>query len=159
MLEAPFLASITRPKTHCTVVMTAGIKNVLVGAIHKYSMRRKIHRGKFIHYILASIADMVYPDVVVTDGTTGMESGGPVRGKEIKSGWTLSSFDALAADSLAVHLMGFEVNDIGYLSLLKEKGSGLCYPNGEIEIIGENPKDLVTPFKPHRNFKKMKIWR
>ena len=50
---------------------------------------------------------MVYPDFVVTDGTVGMEGGGPVRGKAIKSGWIIASFDALAADSLAADLMGF----------------------------------------------------
>lgn len=159
LLEAPFLVSITRPKTHCSVVMTAGIKNVLVGAIHKYSMRKKIHRGNFIHFIIASIANLVYPDLVITDGTFGMESGGPVRGKEIKSGWAISSFDALAADSLAAYLMGFEVNDIGYLSLLNEKDFGLCYLQDEIEIVGEKPEELVMPFKPHRNYKKIKLWR
>lgn len=159
MLEAPLLVSITRPKIHCSVVMTAGTKNVLVGAIHGHSKRRKIHRGKTIHHIMACIADVVFPDLVMIDGTVGMESGGPVRGKEIKSGWTLSSFDALAADSLAAYLMGFDVNEVGYLSLLGEKGFGSSYPHDEIEIAGEQPKDLVTPFKPHSNFKKMRMCR
>ncbi len=159
MLEAPLLVSIARPKTPCSVVMTAGIKNVLVGAIHGYSMRRKIHRGKAIHRIMACIAELVFPDIVVIDGTVGMVSGGPVRGKEINSGWTLSSFDALAADSLAAYLMGFDINDVGYLSLLREKGFGLSCPYDEIEITGEQPKDLVTPFKPHSNFKKTRMWK
>jgi uncharacterized protein (DUF362 family) len=159
LIQTPFLVSIVRPKTHCTVCITASVKNVLVGAIQKYSMKRKVHRGKYIHNIMTSIADLVYPDFVVIDGTIGMESGGPVRGKEIKSGWILSSFDATAADSLAVYLMGFNVNDIGYLILLKEKGIGLSYPNNKIEIIGEKPKDLVFPFKPHRSFKKTRLWK
>ena len=29
----------------------------------------------------------------------------------------------------------------------------------EIEVIGEAPKDLVTPFKPHRSFNKRRVWR
>ena len=159
MLEAPFLVSITRPKTHCSVVMTAGIKNVLVGALHKYSMRRKIHRGHLIHYMLASIADHVYPHFVLIDGTVGMENGGPVRGTAIQSNWVVSSFDALAADSLAAYLMGINLEDIGYLSLLKEKKMGRCYPSDEIEIIGDQPDDLAVRFKPHRNFNKLKMWR
>ena len=81
MLEAPFLVSIARPKTHCSVAMTGGIKNILVGAIHKHSMRMKIHHGNAIHSIMASLADLVYPDFAVIDGTVGMENGGPVRGK------------------------------------------------------------------------------
>lgn len=159
IMEAPFIVSITRPKTHCSVVMTAGIKNVLVGAIHKYSMRRQIHREHMIHYILASIADHIYPHFVVIDGTVGMENGGPVRGTAINSGWVLSSFDALAADSMTAYLMGIDLEDIGYLSLLKEKKMGQCYPFDDIEIIGDQPDDLAIKFKMHRNFKNLKMWR
>jgi uncharacterized protein (DUF362 family) len=159
MLEADFLVSIVRPKTHCSVGVTAGIKNVLVGAIEKYSMRKKIHRGTHIHRIMASIADFVYPHFTVVDGTVGMQGGGPVRGNEIRAGWSVSSFDALAADSLATSLMGFDVHDIGYLNLIRDKNMGFIYPGDDIEIICEKPENLVTPFKPHRNFKKVRLWR
>jgi len=159
MVEAPFLISIARPKTHCTVVLTAGIKNVLVGAIQGYRMRRKIHRGKFIHSIMTSIADFAYPDLVIIDGTIGMEGGGPVRGTETKAGWAVASLDALAADSLVTYLMGFDIDDVGYLNMLREKEFGVLYPNDEIEILGERPERLVTPFKPHRTFKKQMRWR
>jgi uncharacterized protein (DUF362 family) len=157
MLEAPFLVSIARPKTHCSVVATAGIKNVLVGAINgRWKDRLKIHKGSLIHDIMAEIAEVAYPDLVIVDGTTGMEGNGPIRGTEIKSGWALASLDALAADSLATHLMGFDADDVPYLKMLKQKGLGFFYPTDKVEIVGENPKDLVTPFKPHRNFKKQR---
>jgi uncharacterized protein (DUF362 family) len=155
MLSAPFLVSIARPKTHCTVVASAGIKNVLVGAINgSWKERLQIHKGEFIHNIMARLADFVYPDLVIVDGTSGMEGNGPIRGTEIKAGWTLASFDALAADSLATHLMGFDVDDVTYLTMFKEKEFGLFYPNNEIEIVGDKPKDLIAPFKPHRRFKR-----
>jgi uncharacterized protein (DUF362 family) len=155
MLSAPFLVSIARPKTHCSVVASAGIKNVLVGAINgRWKERLQIHKGNLIHDIMARIADFVYPDLVIIDGTSGMEGNGPIRGTEIKAGWTLASFDALAADSLATYLMGFAVDDVTYLTMLNEKEFGLFYPNDEIEIVGDKPKDLVTPFKPHRCFKR-----
>jgi uncharacterized protein (DUF362 family) len=113
MLEAPFLVSIARPKTHCSVVATAGIKNVLVGAINgRWKDRLKIHKGNLIHNIIASIADVTYPDLTIIDGTDGMEGNGPIRGTEIKSGWALASLDALAADSLTTYLMGFDVEDV-----------------------------------------------
>jgi uncharacterized protein (DUF362 family) len=156
ILEAPFLVSIARPKTHCNVVMTASIKNVLVGAIQKYSMRRKIRRGKFIHSIMASIADFTYPDFVIVDGTVGMEGGGPVRGTEIKAGWTLASFDALATDSLATCLMGFSIDAVEYLDILRGKKFGALYPRDKVEIIGEKVETLITPFKPHRSFKNLR---
>jgi uncharacterized protein (DUF362 family) len=160
LIETPFLVSIVRPKTHCDVVMTGGIKNVLVGGINgSWDCRLQIHKGKYVHNIMASIAKIVYPDMVIIDGTNGMEGNGPIIGRKIKSEWTLSSFDSLAADSLAAYLMGFDVNDIGYLALLKSKEFGFCYPNKKIEILGESPNQHISSFKPHHNFNKQKNWR
>jgi uncharacterized protein (DUF362 family) len=158
LLDAPFLVSIARPKTHCNVVMTATVKNVLVGAIQRYSNRRKIHRKRCIHYILASLAGHVYPDLAILDGTVGMQGGGPVRGTAIEAGWALASFDALAADSMAAHLMEFDIRDIGYLNLLAQRGLGSLYPSPEIEVLGGTPASLVTPFEPHRSFKQVREW-
>jgi len=36
MIDAPFLVSIARPKVLCNVAMTAGIKNVDIGAVEGY---------------------------------------------------------------------------------------------------------------------------
>ena len=107
--------------------------------------------------MMASLAEHVFPEFVIIDGTIGMQGGGPVRGTEIEAGCTVSSFDALAADSLAAQLMGFDVEDVGYLNLVRNLGLGLLYPADEIEIIGETPKNLVTPFKSHRSFKRRRI--
>lgn len=160
LLTTPFLVSITRPKTHDEVVVTLGIKNVLVGAIvGGMSERMKIHQGMFIHEIMAEIADLVYPNLVIIDGTCGMEGNGPSEGNPIRSGWTIGSFDALAADSLATYLMGFDLKDVGYLNLLKEKGVGKFFQSDKIKVIGELPEKLITPFKPHDTFKRQREWQ
>jgi uncharacterized protein (DUF362 family) len=159
LIEAPFLVSITRPKTHCSVVMTGGLKNVLVGAIKKYANRRKIHQERAIHYLLDSLAAHVYPQLVILDGTIGMEGGGPVRGTAIHSGWVLSSFDGLAADSLAVSLMGLQIEDIGYFHLLKQQGLGKLFPIDPVEIKGAALPECETPYRPHRNTPKIRAWK
>lgn len=160
LLETPFLVSITRPKTHDEVVVTLGIKNVLVGAIvGGIPEREKIHQGMFIHEIMTEIANFVYPDLVIIDGTVGMEGNGPSSGTPIKSGWVIGSFDALAADSLATYLMGFDIKDVGYLNLLRERGFGKIFPSNKIKIVGELPEKLITPFKPHQTFKEQRRWK
>lgn len=160
MVKAPLLISITRPKTHNAVVATLGIKNVLVGVIKgDLSVRQKIHKGKHIHEIMSNIADKSYPDMVLLDGTVGMEGNGPVGGSAIKSGWTLASMDALAADSLAAYLMGFEIDHIGYLNMLKEKDFGCLFPADDIQIEGDDPEDLRKVFKPHDTFESQKHWQ
>jgi len=158
--QAPFLVSIARAKTHDSVVVTLAVKNVLVGAIQQklLSRRSQIHQGKAIHPILAAIAKHVYPDLAIIDGVVGMEGNGPLDGHPIKAGWLVASLDALAADSLAAYLMGFKIEDIGYLNLLHQAGFGQLYSKDKIELIGPDPKKLVTPFKPHTTFPLQRQW-
>ncbi len=160
IVETPFLVSITRPKTHNAVVITLGIKNILVGVIKgSFGIRSKVHKGMHIHEIMVEVAKHSYPDFVLLDGTVGMEGNGPTSGTEIDAGWSLASFDALAADSVATKLMGFDIDDVGYLNMLKDENFGLLYPKNDIEIIGEEVKGLVKKFKPHETFEDQRVWR
>lgn len=160
LVEAPFLVSIVRPKTHDTVVVTLGLKNVFVGAIQGgISWRSKIHQGKNIHWIMANLAEFVYPNLVVIDGTEGMEGDGPTYVTPIKSGWSIASFDALAADSLSAYLMGFQSEDIGYFCLLHDKNYGRLYPVDEIKILGGSAQKLLIPFQPHPTFDSQRSWQ
>ncbi len=159
LMETPLLVSIARPKTHDSVLVTAAIKNVLVGAIRGNWKRSKIHfHGKYIHHILTEIAGYVYPDLAIIDGTNGMEGDGPVKGTKINSGWALASRDALGADSLAAYLMGFEPNEIGYLKLLRSKNFGMLYPDNQLKVSGQRPEMLRIPFKPHRRIEMLRKW-
>lgn len=152
MIEAPFLVSIARPKVHCNTAMTAGIKNVAIGAVEGYRNRKGLHTKKDLHEVMAKIAKIILPHLVIIDGVVGMEESGPIQGKEIESGWTLASFNALAADSLAAYLMDFEIKGIPYLCMMRNLGLGKLYTKDKIRVIGENPDDLVTHFKPYRKF-------
>lgn len=154
MIEAPFLVSIARPKVHCNTAMTAGIKNVAIGAVEGYKNRKGLHTKKDLHEVIAKIAEIILPHLVIIDGVAGMEESGPIQGKEIKPGWTIASFDALAADSLTAYLMDFEIKGIPYLYMIQNLGLGKLYTKDEIEVIGEKPDELVTHFKPYRKFAK-----
>ena len=154
MIEAPFLVSITRPKVHCNTAMTAGIKNVVIGAVEGYKNRKGLHTKKDLHEVIAKIAKIILPHFVLIDGVVGMEESGPIQGKEIESSWTLASFDALAADSLTAYLMDFEIKGIPYLCMIRDLGLGKLYTKDKIEVIGEKPDCLVSHFKPYRKFSK-----
>jgi uncharacterized protein (DUF362 family) len=162
MCKAPFIVSIVRPKVHNYVVVTLGIKNVLVGSIRaSHEERFQIHQGKEIHSILCKLANIVYPDFVLIDGKIGMEGEGPVDGTERKAGWVVASDDPLTADSVANQLMGFKLNDIGYFNLLRQKRFGLVYPKDkkDIKTYGDYDLNKITPFKPHPNFDSIKEWK
>jgi uncharacterized protein (DUF362 family) len=158
--DAPFLVSITRPKTHDSVVVTLAIKNVLVGAIQGgMANRGKIHQGKDIHWILQALSRHVYPDLAIIDGTIGMQGQGPGSGDPIESNWVLTSLDALAADSVATYLMGFDIQDVGYLNLIRDLDKGALYPQDEIEIEGPQLDELKMQYQPHPTFDKQRQWQ
>jgi uncharacterized protein (DUF362 family) len=158
--DSPFVVSVTRAKTHNTVVVTLGIKNLLVGAIQGALKKRlRIHQGKQIHWIMAEIAKHAYPNLTIIDGALGMEGEGPGNGDPIRAGWLVASLDSLAADSLATYLMGFDIKDVGYLNLLHEAGRGKLYPKDEIEIIGSHPNEVKIAFRPHSTFEDQRRWQ
>lgn len=159
--QSPFIVSMCRAKTHDTVVVTLSLKNLLVGAIQGgLGARGKIHQGMSINWILKEIAKYTYPNLSIIDGTIGMEGDGPTNGTPIEADWLLASTDPLAADSIATHLMGFDINDVGYLNLIHELGTGKLYPvdKERIEIIGSEPNSLVINFKPHDSFERQRLW-
>jgi uncharacterized protein (DUF362 family) len=154
MLDAPFIVSMARPKTHSSVVVTLGIKNVIVGAINKgYKYRIKVHKG--IHRNFLDLTELVYPSLVVLDGTVGMEGRGPIMGTKKQAGWCIASLDPLAADTLATYLMGYDFADIDYLRLMSEAQKGATFPKDNIEVIGNDPEELLNPFQSHPAYKQL----
>ncbi len=159
-IDSPFIVSITRAKTHDSVGVTLGIKNLLIGAVQgAFQERIKIPHDKNLHWVMREIAKHTYPDFVLIDASTGMQGQGPDKGRSIKANFLAAGSDALAVDSLVTYLMGFDIKDIGYLNLLRQAKMGQLYPQDKIKIIGPNPKKLVTPFKPHTTFACQRLWR
>lgn len=154
--DSDLLVSLTRPKTHDTVVLTLTGKNIAVGGI--IGQRGRVHQGKMIHENLLRALEKVPPHLAVLDGTLGMEGDGPCFGDPIKAGWAAASLDWLAMDTLGVYLMGDELENIGYLYLAKEKKMGKTFPR-EVEIIGENPQLLRRKFRPHPSYFSQIRWR
>ena len=53
--------------------------------------------------------------------------------------------------------MGFNPEDIGYLTFLNEARSAM--PKEKISFAGDSPQGLGRPFKPHRNFVRQQAWK
>jgi len=158
VLHSDFLISICPMKTHDSVVVTLGIKNVVVGAIRK-SDRSKIHQGpKAINLTLAELAKKLLPDLVVLDGFEAMEGDGPVYGDLVNFQVAVASLDAVAADSMGALLMGFNPSEIGYLHYCSQYKLGVSDPL-RIVNLGTNYKKLVKSFRPHRSYFQQLDWK
>ncbi len=156
-LESDFRISVCLPKTHDTVIATLSLKNIVVGSLRSKSA---IHQGyPAINVNLYRMAKYVAPHLSVIDGYTGMEGNGPVGGGTVDLRLAITSTDFLAADTVAARIMGFDVDQIGYLHYCKIKGLGTGNI-GDMKIIGEKLQDCITKgFRPHSSYKRQQEWQ
>ena len=80
-----------------------------------------------INTIIAELAMMVKPSLVILDGTETMISNGPTGGSvsDLKRTNTLiASCDCVAADSFGCGLLGLKVPDLPYLQKAQQAGAG-----------------------------------
>jgi uncharacterized protein (DUF362 family) len=159
IIESDYRIAIGPVKTHDTVGVTLSIKNLAMGALADNGDKGKMHQGYAVHnlnlYLLAKLCPL---QLSINDGFTGMENDGPIRGTAVDWGVAVSSCRPLAADCLTAQLMGFDINDVGYLWYCRKMGLGVSDING-MNIMGDNSKDCYRKFLPHSTFEAQKVWR
>jgi uncharacterized protein (DUF362 family) len=151
-----YVVSVCPMKTHNNVLVTLGLKNILVGTLCGVGEKQKIHRGSpAINLTLAKMAQHVAPDLTVIDGTVGMQGEGPVDGVPIDSHVVLASAHAIAADIIGLQVMGFRLEEVGYLRYAMELRA---MTTDDIEVVGETIEDCRIAFRPHENIASQRDW-
>ena len=168
-----YTISAAKLKTHDRAVVTLSLKNIVFGAPIKddgYTFGRDrregsksdkpvVHGSGFrgINFNLYDLAPKLHPDLAVIDGFEGMEGNGPSRGTKVDHRVCIASTDWLAADRVAVELMGVDFSKVGYLNYCAQTGLGIADLN-KIKISGENISDHRREYKLHENIDKQLIW-
>jgi len=160
-----YIISVTRLKTHDTVVATLTLKNIVMGAPvcnYKEGGNRKalMHRGQPVglNYNMFLVAQLTRPDFAVIDGVEGMQGNGPVRGFPMEHGVALAGTDCIAVDRIGVELMGITYTDIGYLQWCADAGMGQD-DMSKIEILGPDPKRYVKKYRLHDKIEWQLGWK
>ena len=156
------------PKTHVMAVVTASVKNMAVGCTLRsgpkgtqWSDKGKVHGGfrmkgspgdsgsHQMNYNLMLVAEKMAPNwgATVLDGHEGMEGEGPVEGVAVPSRVAIASMDYIAADRVAVEVMGMNPAWVGYLQYLERAGVG-NYDIGKIDVRGEAIAAVRKTYKP-----------
>jgi uncharacterized protein (DUF362 family) len=167
LLESDFIISVTPPKTHDSVITTLTLKNVIVGGIIvPYDPKWKTYYRGLIHetyrqtnIVIYKLAKIFSPQLCVIDSFVGMEGDGPGHGTPVSMNLAIAGLDFLAVDTVGTYLMGFDPNEIGYLSFCREAKLG----EGDLEkikIVGiENLRKYRKKFKPHKDYQEQLSWR
>ena len=120
--------------------------------------KMRLHQGyEAMNLNLYKLATVIPPHLSIIDGYQAMEGDGPVDGDEVKFGIALASVDFLACDAVAVWLMGFDINQIGYLSYCQMADLGEGDVSG-IEVVGDKKEECIVPFRPHHSWNEQLYW-
>ena len=168
-----FIISAAKLKTHDLVVATLSLKNIILGAPVKdrgygggpgakagaKSDKPIVHGGGFrgLNYNLFDLSRRLHPHLAVIDGYDGMEGNGPTRGTPVEHRVCVASPDWLAADRVAVELMGIDFGKVGYLNYCAQAGLG----EGDlqrIEVLGEPIASHVRRYKLANNIDQQLVW-
>jgi len=168
-----FLISAAKVKTHDQVVATLSLKNIVFGAPIKDRGFASRGRGKAgaktdkpiahgggirgINYNLFALARHLHPHLAVIDGYDGMEGFGPTRGTPVNHRVCVVSTDWLAADRVAVELMGIDFAKIGYLNYCAGAGLGESDLK-KIEIAGEPLAGHIKTYRLAPNIEQQLLW-
>lgn len=118
-----------------------------------------MHQGiPVLNLNLALAAPLVWPHLAVIDGWQGMEGEGPGSGDSVDWRVALAGTDPLAVDVFAASLMGFDVEQIGYLQYCRKLELGIGRVK-EVDIVGNiAPKDVRYAFVPHPAYPRQLVW-
>ena len=139
--------------------LLAGVKTSVVRSLNR-SDKFALHQGyPALNLNLYTLAKVMAPHLSVIDGYAGMEGSGPSHGDAVELRLAIASTDFLAADAMAVWIMGFDLDEIGYLHYCQLGGLGKADPE-KIEVLGNcTVEECIRPFKPHPTHKRQLAWQ
>jgi uncharacterized protein (DUF362 family) len=168
-----YIVSVARMKTHDRVVATLSLKNIVFGAPIKdtgftWTSSRKqgtksdkaiAHGSGFrgVNYNIYALSRQLHPHLAIIDGFEGMEGNGPNSGTPVNHRICVAGIDWLAADRVAVELMGIDFAKVGYLNFCSQTGAGVSDLN-RIEIIGETINNHKKSYRLNDNIDSQMIW-
>jgi len=146
VLEADYVVSLPKLKTHHWVGMTCSMKNfygVLPGI--KYGWPKNVLHYNGIPQTVVDINATLPSTLTIVDGIDCMEGDGPILGSAKHMGILLVGSNLPAVDATAARIIGLAPERISYLQLAADRLGPI--EQSRIEQRGERWQELVTPFQ------------
>jgi uncharacterized protein (DUF362 family) len=152
VLEADFLVSMPKIKTHHWSGVTLSMKNMF-GVVPgtRYGWPKNILHWKGIQESVLDLCATVQVHFVIADGIVAMEGNGPLNGTPRPLGTIVLANDPVAADATCARLMGFEPNRVVHIRegarFLGNSSPGLLDQAGEAITAPTTPFQVVPEFR------------
>ena len=141
--EVDVIINLCKMKTHSLTLFTGAIKNMfgIVPGVRKGEFHKEAPKVKEFSEILVDIFETVKPQVNIMDAVVAMEGNGPSSGTPKHVGFIIASTDAVALDSVAASLMGFNSGEILTTQIAHSRGLGQ-HDLDNIEFCGIDINEL-----------------
>lgn len=152
-----YIISAAKMKTHDRAVTTLSLKNILIGALLNDGKRNdkglthldyNFTPKETLHFNMFHLAQEIWPDLSIIDGFEAMEGNGPIGGTPVDAKVALASLDALALDTLATKIMGFDPVKVPYLTAMAGAGMGQG-DLAKVQVLGTPVEQCQYKFKPN----------
>jgi uncharacterized protein (DUF362 family) len=165
LLESDYLISVSLPKAHSRILYSGAIHNIASSAVvsgqsswlQKFLPNNSNLDNSGIVYQDQSIAtkniiklyENLTPKLSIIDCFETVQGDGDIRGDNVQTHFAIASTNAVAADYLAAKCLGFEVDEIGYLSTLSLE-------TNDIFVIGDDYEKHKFSIKMPTNYEKIR---
>ena len=154
VLEADYIVSLPKLKTHHWVGVTLSLKNmfgIVPGCCYGWP-KNVLHWAGITPSIL-DINSTVRPDFAIVDGIIGMEGNGPIQGSAKASGVLIMGDDPVAVDATCARVIGLAPERIDYLA---KAGMLLGHLRADkIRQLGVSVESVRKPFAVLPAFQKL----
>jgi uncharacterized protein (DUF362 family) len=151
LVDYDFIVSIPTMSTCGNDGVALSLEN-LVGLVprhHKLLFHHQVHTNVNDQAVgsrdtlLADLARVLYPDMVIIDGIIGMEGDGPCNGRPKNAGLIVAGDDALFADKIASELMGINPAEIQHFNRVDNLPG---HHHDSAAVTPADWKQWITPF-------------
>lgn len=142
LMEAQTVINLPVIKTHDYLPVTLALKN-MKGVLRDIDKRRFHTCG--LEEGIIDTNRVALGDLTIMDGIIGMEGNGPLHGTPANLRVLIGSSDTLAAEVVALHVMGMEDLKLSYLDMAYEAGFGQK-DIAAIDVVGERIVDVKKRF-------------
>ncbi|MDP3790844.1 MAG: DUF362 domain-containing protein [Candidatus Omnitrophota bacterium] len=145
VLDADFIISIPKFKTHSITVITAAVKNMFgaVVGLYKAQCHSRAPKEEDFSKIMAKVYSVARPGLTVLDGILAMEGDGPSAGTPRKMNLVMAGTDAVAIDACIAKTIGLKSLDVLVTKEVYKMELGEA-DLSRIELVGDDINDFIT---------------
>jgi uncharacterized protein (DUF362 family)/ferredoxin len=146
-VEADVVVTLPKLKTHALTLLTGAVKNLFgcvpgVRKAHYHAAEPSVER---FSGALVDIYQLLRPGLAIMDAVLSMEGNGPGAGTPRHTGYLLVSYNGVAVDTVAAHLMGVDPRAVPTTRLAAARGLGPDTLDG-VELVGDSLREARAAF-------------